>query len=575
MPPGPPRINIRWTSDTTDQTRAAAEGELRLMSPIWREGRTWSYVLLDTSDDHVRQVIQHPAVEDRAYIGPGNTLTPDAPWLRAWFQARYGRAPVRWLAASWWFIGPVLCFAGVLGLWPSVRTWSAATDLRVAAVLIVAAALRVRLIVSGGQFYWPDEEQYRGARVLLAALTGNREALNDVLRAPAALMLKAVGAVPAVVEALTGENAHVPALFFGSCSIVCIWLLAAIARRLGASRDEQFLAALLGAGSIVLFYMSRHLLSYDLALMLGLFGMYVGVRRPLAPFASVLTGLWSVAAFFAYAGAWPLAGAVCAIHVLDAPTVRDAIRRALLVAAGVAPIVVAMMLGYEAAGLSWVDLLRGFAGTITQGEFAEGWVLPFAYLWYAEHLLLIGWTAAVVWCVWRFRVAVQTRLTRAGLIGVICVYVSLAASSTLLHRFVVYGRLTRPLVPFLCLLTAAMLGTVLMRIAVPRRRIALPLVVVCVVAQAAYNFRIPLQQEYPAGFIARIERGYSGPHAFVNARHLYPGPEPVRVPPGYREAASARHPLQFLPYQYEGFTERERQVLRSTDIRMRVFVPAP
>jgi len=99
MPPGPPRINIRWTPDTTDQGRVAAEGALRLMSPIRREDRTWSYVLLDTSGDHVRQVVQHPAVEDRAYIGPGNTLTPDAPWLRARFQARYRRAPVRWLAA--------------------------------------------------------------------------------------------------------------------------------------------------------------------------------------------------------------------------------------------------------------------------------------------------------------------------------------------------------------------------------------------------------------------------------------------------------------------------------------------
>jgi hypothetical protein len=150
----------------------------------------------------------------------------------------------------------------------------------------------------------------------------------------------------------------------------------------------------------------------------------------------------------------------------------------------------------------------------------------------------------------------------------------LAASSTILHRFVVYGRLARPLVPFLCLITAALLGRMLIRVPEARRRIALALVVICVAAQAAYSFRIPLQQEYPAGFIARIEREYPGPHAFVNARHLYPGPEPAHVPPGYREAASERHPLQFLPYQYEGYTELERERLRTSDIRMRAYVPA-
>ena len=43
---------------------------------------------------------------------------------------------------------------------------------------------------------------------------------------------------------------------------------------------------------------------------------------------------------------------------------------------------------------------------------------------------------------------------------------------------------------------------------------------------------------------------------------LGPGPERVTVPPGYREVATAAHPLQFLPYQYEGFAEGERRGLR-------------
>jgi hypothetical protein len=32
--------------------------------------------------------------------------------------------------------------------------------------------------------------------------------------------------------------------------------------------------------------------------------------------------------------------------------------------------------------------------------------------------------------------------------------------------------------------------------------------------------------------------------------------------------------LQFRPYQYEGFTPEQRRLLRSTDMRMRVLIPA-
>lgn len=572
LAPGPPRITIRWTTDTTEPVRVDAERTLRLTSPVRGDGRFWSYALLDTSPEHIQQIVDHPAVEDHANIGPGNTLRPDAPRVQAWFQTRYGRGPVKWIEAWWWLVGPALCLAAVAAARPVLRAWVRAADPRVAAVLIVAAAVRVWLILGGGQYYWPDEDRYRGAAVLLAALGGNADARADVLREPASLLLKVIGTVPAAIEALTGGNPHVPALFFGACSVISIWLLARIAGRLGASRDERFLVAVLAAGSTTLFYMSRHLLSYDLALMLGLVGMDVGMRRPATASGSMLTGVWAVAAFLAYAGAWPFAAAVCAMHVVDAASLRDAIRRTALVVAGVMPWIGALIVGYHAAGLSWVTLLGGFARNVSQGDFAEGWALPVAYLWHAEHLLLIGWLAALAWSLWRFRESRQSRLTRAALIGVICVYASLALSSTILHRFVVYGRLSRPLVPMLCLITAGVIGSGLRQLPDARRRVLLVSIVVGVTLQAAFNFRVPLQQEYPNDFIARIAREYPAAR-FVNARHLYPGPEAVAIPPGYREVALSLHPLEYLPYQYEGFTPAERRVLRANDIRMKAFVP--
>ena len=155
-------------------------------------------------------------------------------------------------------------------------------------------------------------------------------------------------------------------------------MIAVIARRLGGSRDQAFFAALLATGSTALLYMARHLTSYDLALMFGLIGVCVAVRRPSTSMSSVLTGIWAVATFLAYAGAWSLAAAACAIHVLDAISLRDGIRRATLMMLGMTTVVTAMIIGYRWAGISWVDSLRAFAGTITQGDFSEGWWLPFA-----------------------------------------------------------------------------------------------------------------------------------------------------------------------------------------------------
>jgi hypothetical protein len=320
--------------------------------------------------------------------------------------------------------------------------------------------------------------------------------------------------------------------------------------------------------------MSRHLTGYDLALMFGLLAVFVGVRRPGSPSASVLTGVWSVAAFLAYAGAWPLAGAACAIHLADGVDGRDALRRGAFALAGVAIVAAAMMLTYRALGISWIEQLGAFAGLITQGDFSEGWALPFVYLWSAEHGLLIGWLAATAWCLWRFRKAVQTRLTRAGLVGAFSMYGALAVSSTVLHRFVVYGRLSRPLVPFLCLIGAGVLGTLLDLAPRARRQLVLAVLVLAVSVQAAFNFRLPLRMIYPTEFIARVERDYPAPRLFVNARHLNPGPEHVVIPPGYHEVAAAANPLEFVPYQYEGYDKGDRWVLQHNDLTMRAFVPA-
>lgn len=573
---GPPRIHIRWTPETDARSRTAAEQSLQLTGARPEGGRTWSYDVRDSSRTHIEQIVHHPGAEDTAGIDRQlMTLKPESPPLQAWLQVRFEHPPVNWLATSWWMAGPALCVLGLVIAWPTVSELLAAADWRVGAVLVIAAALRVCLIVSGGQYYWPDERQYREAQHVVATLAAGDSAwVAELLMVPSSVVLKLIAFAPAAIERLTGENPRVPALFFGCCSLVVIWLVAAIARRLDATRDEAFLAAMFAGGSTALFYMSRHLLSYDAAMMCGMFGMFTGVTRPGTARTSLLAGGWAAAAFLAYAGAWTLAGAVCAIHLADARTRRDVFRRAVLVMAGVGGVFVGFALLYRVAGLPWLQRMVEFAGTVRQGEFNEGWWLPIAYLWHAEHLLFLVWLAAVMWCLAHPRWTVMTRTARAGLIGAGCIYAALSITSTILHQFVVYGRLARPLVPFLCLATAAVIAPLLGR--VPRVRIATLVAVTLLVAvQAGINFRIPLRQQFPAEFIAGVEHRYPEPRLFVNAKHLYPGPEEIAIPKGYREVAAAAHPLKFRPYQYEGYAEGERRGLRLSDLRMRAYVGRP
>ena len=105
------------------------------------------------------------------------------------------------------------------------------------------------------------------------------------------------------------------------------------------------------------------------------------------------------------------------------------------------------------------------------------------------------------------------------------------------------------------------------------------------------NFRQPLQQRFPRDLISEITAKY-GPVDFdstvegpplpdthepsrlvlLNAQHLYhPRASRPTLSPGIIEVMRFPHPLQFLPYQYEGFDPIERQVLRNSDIAMRLI----
>jgi len=472
-------------------------------------------------------------------------------------------------------------------------------------LLAFASVLRVILVVQGGQLYWPDERLYtqvldifdlhRGDWFGTAkALFSTQDHLGFALiTAPIAAFQFAIG------HALSRSGnglMMLPGLFLAQASVVSIALVYAIARRAGADRTEALLAAVLMASAASMFYYARHLLPYDSAMMLALLALWCGTgatRRD-----SLACGAAAAAAFITYNGYWLIAGAVLLLHIAQkGRTTRSAaLVRAAYAGLGfvIAPALVVVAELSTGAPLMF-EGMRRLAGTVTDGYAPEGFTLPWAYLWHAEHGLLFLWIAALLFVTLApDRPDSRRRTATTWVLAALFIYAGLGVTSSLLHVFVVMGRQTRQLVPFFCLATAAVLRELGEG---PRRSPRLvPLCMAALVLQAAWNFRTPLQQRFPRDVIAEITSKYGpidfdttiqGPpllHQHVesqwvlfNAQHLYHprAPKPP-LPPSLVEVLRFRHPLQFLPYQYEGFQPMERQVLRANDIAMRlVDVGAP
>ena len=607
----PPRVHVRWSEATTSTERISVERELGLLSGAREQGRTWSYALRDVSTTTIVRLVRHPLVEDTHYIDRSTaTLSVDASgraaWVRDLAQMPFVQMSQRWL--------PPLAFAlamvGVVASWPvwrrlTPRAWrqlqySAARARRavlarvdripsrslrgtalgrsapvhLVLILLTSMVLRIWLVTSGGQFYWGDETRYEIARDI-ARTVAHGDVLYAFSRMGQHPLFGVIGAIPATVERITHEDPRVPGLFFAAFSVMNIGLLAAIAKRSGATERDSVIAGALLALSASMLYFARHLLPYDVAMTLGLAALYVGLGRG-GRVRSLACGIVAACAFLTYTGYWTLGGAAMVVHVLDAETVKTGLRRAVFSALGLFATIGFAVLGSLAVGENLIRALAAFSGQVDQGDFREGWRLPWAYLWHAEHVIVLVWLFALAWVVVAWRSRRMPRLVRVGLIGLAFVYGALVATSVVTHTFVMYGRLARQMVPFLCLIAAWALADFL-RARSPSTRVWLaPTVALLLIAQAAFNFATPLTQVFPAEFLRDARRDHrlpdDGDLVIVNAKHLYPGPEAVALPTRYTVLMRAPHPLQYLPYQYEGYRPSQRAALRSADIEMKVLL---
>ena len=303
-----------------------------------------------------------------------------------------------------------------------------------------------------------------------------------------------------------------------------------------------------------------------------------GTKSPSSAIHSIGCGFFSLLAFLTYNGYWPIAGFAILTHVICPPReIRRLLARGFLSS-------LTFLLGFflissalPIKGGHFFQGLLGFSRTVTQGVFSEGWSLPFAYLWFAEHTLLFLWAIALGFAIVSSRWHQPNRARTIAIAGVVVIYGSLVLTSVFLSKFVVYGRLAKPLVPFFCLLTALFLEWLFLRSSYARRLAKGIIGLTCL--QAAMNFYEPLSQVFPKDFhqqaAARILRDSRridpSRYRMLFVSHIYPVPLTVFQPSG-TVLMQARHPLQYAPYQFEGYTPSDRHRLRTLDFSMRLVL---
>lgn len=473
------------------------------------------------------------------------------------------------------------------------------------AVVVFSLGLRVALSLQGGQFYFTDEERYnRGVRLYRALRAGDVAGVREIAVIPDHTLFPWIGAFAAAGQHGLAQftpygNWQRPenivfTVSFGAAvlslfSALNLYLLYRLARAVGANETESAWALLFMAASNTSFYYARHLVPYECALSAVLLASVVGLQRPTAARA-LFCGLIAGTAYGIYNGYWYTVPVIWLMHLLACRHEPRWWRLTAFCAAG-ATIAVAgpIALGAGLGGASYWEAARTFAGSATLGLFAEGWSLPWEYLFHSEELLglaAVGCIVLAFFSEWRAG-AVLPRWVRGTLIALAAAYGLLVLFSTGLERFVVYARTVKPLVPLLALLG----GWALARLLEGRARLQ-PVALAGLIIAAAVNFWPHFPRVFPQDIEAAVMRHWGNPKrtlsvagslyvglelpvkrpdlALVNAQLLYPVRSYVGFPAG-DTLLRFDHPVAYRPFQYECQTPRERALLRNNDVSIRLI----
>jgi hypothetical protein len=442
------------------------------------------------------------------------------------------------------------------------------------ALLLVAYGLRVWLACGGGQMFWPDEGRYVLSEIAAADIWQGHwhAAASQLLGQGQHTLFPDFGLVPALAERFTGLHRPLIASYFSIFSVLAILLIWAIARRAGAGEAEALWAAFLAACANSLFYYSRHFFPYDISLCAMLWALWLGMGA-WSWRNSVLVGAVAGLGFLTYNGYWWLGGCVLILHALLGPgglkrlPVRAVGAGGALAAVILLVFVLSRALGHNLVG----EDAQGAA--VVFGDFSSGPRLIVEYLWQAEGglILLLGAASGYgFYSAWRDRRADRLAWYGGGIVLVVAGLVVLSDPVLI----PVFGRRVREVMPFLCL--SAALGIVRFVGDRGRRwRVWTAAIALLAGALAAWNFSGPLRQVFPDGFrqlAAAAASHQSGYQAYreVFVRSLQDGPLDDTLPP-FPTILRRSHPLQFRPYQDEGFDPGRLAEINRRDVAMRLL----
>jgi hypothetical protein len=459
----------------------------------------------------------------------------------------------------------------------------------VISILLISLTLRWVLILRGGQYFNSDETRYLvsldAARLLWQGQPG--EALRQFTISPEHLGFKVIGILPALTEHIVGPSLVIPAMFFSLFSVLNLYLVFLLSQRNQASSNEPLYALIFATSCLSLLYYSRHLVPYDMAMSFGLLALYLALVRNQTARTSLACGGLSFLCFITYNGYWPLAGfAMLANVLIKRENLSRLVRKAILTSIGFVIPLGLLMLAMLWSGTDIISAYRLFATSITQGSFQEGWSLPFEYFWHTEHavfLFILTFSLAAIISQWKD----PRSDTKLWLGGFLFVYICLVIPSVFVHYFVVYARLARQLIPFLVLLAAQ--GLVHVENRMPSGHRITNLVLVMILIQAAWNYANAYRVTYPREFAAEAQikfpefefspkrLAYGAPvvcqyngYAIENTKFYVAPPERSPQVQG-QILLSAQHPINYLPYLYEGDPPEFRQIYRALKLKMNFY----
>ena len=445
---------------------------------------------------------------------------------------------------------------------------------------------------------------HRGIQLYRALAAADFSGVATILAQPEHVLFTWLGAVlsaaPHALAHLTpfdnwsqpefaGFTIWLAAALLSLFSTLNLALLHRLALRAGASAGEAAWALLLMAVANTAFYHARHLLPYDCALAAALAALVVGLGPP-SLLRAATAGLLTGATYHLSNGYWFLVPTVVTVLLAAWRPAPRLSRRTFAAGLGLAvSLLLPVTVGASVGGAAYWTTLRSFSHSVTQGLFAEGWSLPWEYLWHSEGLLGLTVAALVLATLVgavRSRDPLPAHI-RGTLLGLAVAYGLLVLFSCGFARFVVYARTVKPLLPALCLLG----GWALARQLAPRPACK-PLAALALLLAGAAHFAPHFPRVFPRETEIAVLRTWGTPKrvltvagsiyiplarpvtrpdlALVNAQALYPVRAALPPPPG-TTLLRFDHPLAYPPFQYEGHTPRERALLRTTDLSMRLI----